>query len=389
MPLLGWVLRALLLAPRVIVPFWCLGLCLLTLSCRTLGGIAPYKVARCNLVLLLIVIGSACYAPQARAACTKVTASDALPLTIAADQCFELQGGNVLAGHYVVAGQLYLKAGRNSTMASGSSLTITPTGRFEPRGQWELKPHTQLTVQGQLTCSGMIYLNSASTLQAQGSATLRNIGRVVLEAGSALLLQEGSSLSTSGLLTIADTSVTLSGRSSLLNQGTIQTEHAAALAVHDQAQFTNRGTIELNPYARLELTGQGHFTNKKPFSPAGAISLTDQAIWDNDALVKLARFSRLTLSANAQLKSTHTIEVSGQLALSQSARLLNQGTIALTPSAQLNARDYAVIINDGTWRNEGAQLHLEHEDNFINQNIISGAQSRERIKNKQYPAPAH
>ena len=75
--------------------------------------------------------------------------------------------------------------------------------------------------------------------------------------------------------------------------------------------------------------------------------------------------------------------LSGTLTLSQSARFLNQGTLALKPNARLTARDYAVIINDGTFRNDDAQMQLEQAGNFVNQNIVSGQQSRERIKEQQ------
>ena len=111
--------------------------------------------------------------------------------------------------------------------------------------------------------------------------------------------------------------------------------------------------------------------------------MSEAALWHNDALVKQAPESKLTVGDHAQIRSEHTIELSGTMTLSQSARFLNQGTLYLTANAFLSARDYAVLINEGTFRNDDAQLQLEQAGNFVNQNIISGQQSRERIKAQQ------
>ena len=387
MPLLGLMLRTLLLALRIVIPFWCLGLCLLTLGSRSVGGVTKWSVtvARRNLVLSGLVLSAALfYTPQVRAACTALNAQDHLPTTIAADQCFELQGGNVLTGQYEVLGQLFLKAGRSATLTSGSSINVASGGLLEPRGQLELEPNAQIVVHGKLNNSGLLYFNSPSALQAQDQATVRNIGRLVLTPGAYVRLAGHSTLSTSGILTLNNALLTVIDSAAVTNQGTIQTEQQALLNFQGNSTFTNRGSLELNPYATLALKEHSHFTNKNPFTPRGTITLSDAALWHNDALVKQAEHSKLTVNAHAQIRSEHTIELSGILTLSQNARLLNQGTIALTPSAQFTARDYAVLINDGTFRNEDAQMQLEHAGNFVNQNIISGTTSRERIKTQQH-----
>lgn len=385
MPLLGLMLRTLLLAPRIVIPFWCLGLCLLTLGSRSVGGVTKWSVnvARRNLVLSCLVLSAALYAPQVRAACTALNASDHLPQTIATDQCFELQGGNVLTGHYQVAGQLFLKAGRSTTLAPGSTITVAPGGLLEPRGQLELKANAQIVVQGKLNNSGLMYFNSPSILQAQDHATMRNIGRLVFTPGAYVRLAGHSTLSTSGILTLNNALLTVTDAAAVTNQGTIQTEQQALLNFQGKSTFTNRGSLELNPYATLAFKEHSHFTNKNTFTPRGTITISATALWHNDALVKQAPESKLTVSDHAQIRSEHTIELSGTLTLSQSARFLNQGTLALKPNAQLTARDYAVIINDGTFRNDDAQMQLEQAGNFVNQNIVSGQQSRERIKAQQ------
>lgn len=394
LPLLGFVLRTLQLALRVVSPFWLLGLCLISLSGRALSVLAQsgWYQARRNLVLAGLILSASCYASPVRAQCVALEASAPLPMTVKADQCFELQGGNVLTDHYVIAGQLYVKAGRSATLAQRASLTVTPGGVFELRGQLELQPQAQIIVQdqGKLTSSGLMYFASPSALQGQGSATLRNIGRMVLEPGAYISLRGASSLRTSGMLTLNNALISLSGESKLTNHGTIHTEQQALLNIQGQAQFTNRGMLELTPYATLALDEQAQLINKNPFSPKGHITLSAQALWDNDALVKLAPSSSLKLRGRAQLLSEHTIESSGTILLSENARLLNRGTLALTSSAQLTAADYAVIINEGTFRNDGGRLQLEHAANFVNQNIISGEQSRTRIERKHaQPHSAH
>ena len=385
MPLLGLILRTLLLVPRIVTPFWCLVLCLVTLGNRSVGGVTKWSVnsARRNLVLSCLVLSAALYAPQVRAACTALNASDSLPQTIAPEQCFELQGGNVLSGHYQVAGQLFLKAGRTATLAAGSSITVAPGGLLEPRGQLELKPNAQIVVQGKLNNSGLLYCTSPSALQAQDNATLRNIGRLVLTPGAYVRLAGRSTLSTSGILTLNNALLTVTDAAAVTNQGTIQTEQQALLNFQGNSTFTNRGSLELNPYASLAFKEHSHFTNKNTFSPRGTITMSDAALWHNDALVKQAPESKLTVGDHAQIRSEHTIELSGTMTLSQSARFLNQGTLSLTANAFLSARDYAVLINEGTFRNDDAQLQLEQAGNFVNQNIISGQQSRERIKAQQ------
>ena len=126
LPLLGFVLRTLQLALRVVSPFWLLGLCLISLSGRALSVLAQsgWYQARRNLVLAGLILSASCYASPVRAQCVALEASAPLPTTVQADQCFELQGGNVLTDHYVIAGQLYVKAGRSATLAQRASLTV-------------------------------------------------------------------------------------------------------------------------------------------------------------------------------------------------------------------------------------------------------------------------
>ena len=86
------------------------------------------------------------------------------------NQCFELQGGNVIDTPVTVRGKLFVKAGRNIVYESGSSITVAPGGFFEVRGDLNMMPKTALNIDDKaaLTCSGLINMMGGAVINTRG-----------------------------------------------------------------------------------------------------------------------------------------------------------------------------------------------------------------------------
>lgn len=340
---------------------------------RYLASLLNKKFAGC------VVLSTALLTlPPVQAACIEVTKNDQLPVYIKAQQCYELQGGNIIHDDVNVQGKLFIKAGRSAILSPGSSINIVNGGLTEIRGQLDVKPRAKINLDdgGSLSCSGLIYMEQQSSILSRGETKVRNIGRVLMEQGSSLVFTGKTEIRSSGQITLDNASLQLRQNSVFTNAGTISFDKASFLTVNDQSRYLNLGKTELNASATLELTGFSRLLNRRNFLPKGNIKLKEQAIIETEAPFRLQPSGRLMLTDSTQLLNNHTLEIYGKVMFTNRARILNDGTFAVKKEGNVRTTQLAVVINTGTFRNEGGGFIVDNQSNFINENIVSGRDSR-------------
>ena len=317
-------------------------------------------------------------ATPAQAECLDINEHDHIPLYIRSHQCFELQGGNVLDGQYVVQGKLFIKAGRQVKITPGSTITIYAGGLLESRGQLDIPKKSQINLDdgGSLSIAGLLYLQSQAEINSRGTTSVKNQGRFLLDQDSRLNFTGTTSILNTGIMTLVKAQVLLAQQSKLENVGTIKAEAETTIKLQDQAVLFNKGKLALAGPSILDLSGNTRFTNKRQILPEGLIQASGHAIVENGAPLRAQSTSRLLMSNYSQLLNEHTLEIFGQASFNNNVRILNSGVFAVKKDAKVKTVQQAVMINTGTFRNEGGTFAVESKANFINENIISGRGTR-------------
>lgn len=311
-------------------------------------------------------------------ACIELSHNTQVPMYIRHNQCFELQGGNVIATPVTVRGKLFVKAGRNIVLQSGSSITVAPGGFFEVRGDLNMMPKTALNIDDKaaLTCSGLINMMGGAVINTRGDNQIRNIGRFFIEPGAYISMAGDTKMRNSGLITMNQSNIAFQNNGLFENAGTIKLENGSMLAFKNKSKLTNIGKIDLDKNSALALSGYAKFLNRRMFTPDGKLFFEQNSIFENAAAFRQHQSSEMQLKNSAQIINNHTMDISGKALFTGNARILNEGTFAVKKSANVHTRQRALMINTGTFRNEGGGFTVDSQSNFINENIVSGRESR-------------
>lgn len=318
------------------------------------------------------------------AQCTALQANMSIPSHIAVNQCFELQGGNIIKDNTLVQGKLIIKAGRKATLEPNAAIQIMQGGKLIVRGQLETRPYSRIHLQdSSFDCQGMVNIEANSQFSTSGANTLRNIGRMFFAPNSALILTGASSMRNSGQMLLEQAQLQLQNTSSLYSVGHITLRNSSTFTLTQQASLANDGRFNIDSKSQIYATDQSHINNKKQWLFAGLFTLTKDAILENHAPLRFQEDSKFVINQHGQILNTHTIEMGGQNNMSNSARMLNDGTLAVKKGGRLAISQNATVINNGTYRNEGGYVHVNSKQNFINENIITGRLSREQGRYNQ------
>ena len=133
------------------------------------------------LALCLLSLVKVCFAQ-----CQAVGAQDKVPAIIYQDQCFELTGGNVLSGNYIIEGKLFVKANSEIKVEKNSSILIRNFGSFEARGAVNLGNDSKIVAsdESSLTVRSQFNLYDNSQIFMYDKARVRLAGHVFLNSGS-------------------------------------------------------------------------------------------------------------------------------------------------------------------------------------------------------------
>ena len=311
-------------------------------------------------------------------ACIELSHNTQVPMYIRHNQCFELQGGNVIATPVTVRGKLFVKAGRNIVLQSGSSITVAPGGFFEVRGDLNMMPKTALNIDDKaaLTCSGLINMMGGAVINTRGDNQIRNIGRFFIEPGAYISMAGDTKMRNSGLITMNQSNIAFQNNGFFENAGTIKLENGSMLAFKDKSKLTNIGKIDLDKNSALALSGYAKLLNRRMFAPDGKLFFEQNSIFENAAAFRQHQSSEMQLKNSAQIINNHTMDMSGKALFTGNARILNEGSFAVKKSANVHTGQRALMINTGTFRNEGGGFTVDSQSNFINENIVSGRESR-------------
>lgn len=311
-------------------------------------------------------------------ACIELSHDTQVPMYIRHNQCFELQGGNVIDTPVTVRGKLFVKAGRNIVLQSGSSITVAPGGFFEVRGDLNMMPKTALNIDDKaaLTCSGLINMMGGAVINTRGDNQIRNIGRFFIEPGAYISMAGDTKMRNSGLITMNQSKIAFQNNGFFENAGTIKLENGSMLAFKDKSKLTNIGKIDLDKNSALALSGYAKLLNRRMFAPDGKLFFEQNSIFENAAAFRQHQSSEMQLKNSAQIINNHTMDMSGKAIFTGNARILNEGSFAVKKSANVHTGQRALMINTGTFRNEGGGFTVDSQSNFINENIVSGRESR-------------
>ena len=311
-------------------------------------------------------------------ACIELSHDTQVPMYIRHNQCFELQGGNVIDTPVTVRGKLFVKAGRNIVLQSGSSITVAPGGFFEVRGDLNMMPKTALNIDDKaaLTCSGLINMMGGAVINTRGDNQIRNIGRFFIEPGAYISMAGDTKMRNSGLITMNQSNIAFQNNGFFENAGTIKLENGSMLAFKDKSKLTNIGKIDLDKNSALALSGYAKLLNRRMFAPDGKLFFEQNSIFENAAAFRQHQSSEMQLKNSAQIINNHTMDMSGKAIFKGNARILNEGSFAVKKSANVHTGQRALMINTGTFRNEGGGFTVDSQSNFINENIVSGRESR-------------
>lgn len=311
-------------------------------------------------------------------ACIELSHDTQVPMYIRHNQCFELQGGNVIDTPVTVRGKLFVKAGRNIVLQSGSSITVAPGGFFEVRGDLNMMPKTALNIDDKaaLTCSGLINMMGGAVINTRGDNQIRNIGRFFIEPGAYISMAGDTKMRNSGLITMNQSNIAFQNNGFFENAGTIKLENGSMLAFKDKSKLTNIGKIDLDKNSALALSGYAKLLNRRMFAPDGKLFFEQSSIFENAAAFRQHQSSEMQLKNSAQIINNHTMDMSGKAIFTGNARILNEGSFAVKKSANVHTGQRALMINTGTFRNEGGGFTVDSQSNFINENIVSGRESR-------------
>lgn len=353
-------------------------------SNRAYTGNAPAP-SRINNTQVATQDNGATRAPNNEAvSCIELAANAAIPPYIANNQCYELQGGNVIGQKLTIQGKLKIKAGRKVNVNPNVSITIVKGGELNIRGQVDMAAQSSLNIDdgGTLDSSGQIYLAQGAAINSRGNAAFRNIGRISLEPQAKILLTGATKFRTSGLLTIENASLELRQNVEAENMGTLKADAAAAIYVAEKARFINGGKIQLSKESKFNCTGNARFISRRQFTPEGTLSFEQQAIFENDAVFRQLTPSEFYLSGSSQVLNNNTFELGGRALLSNSARVLNDGFFIVGEGSNVRIAGIAMLINTGTFRNNGGNFIVDNKNNFVNEHIISGESSRSQGHNR-------
>lgn len=316
--------------------------------------------------------------------CVELPAGSPLPQQIRPRQCFELQGGNVISQDTVVQGRLFIKAGRKAQLTQGRSITARNGGFIELRGELDMDPGSALNIDhgSSFNCSGLLHMAQGSWLNTRGNTTFKNIGRIILEPKAQLTFSDETEMRNSGQLILHQASAQLRNKGNLENVGTIELNSGASLYIMDKSKVRNAGRLLLGQGSEMSIGGHSRFDNRRILTPEGLVTISRNAVFENRAAFRQKEKGELIISDNAQLLNNHTFEISGSALFTHSARVLNDGAFAVKKTGKVKTEQMAVMINTGTFRNEGGGFTIDTQANFVNENIVSGRESRSQGKNR-------
>lgn len=333
---------------------------------------SPFKV-----VLSLALLCASCSFAHA-ASCQPLDASTPLPQLITKDQCFELQGGNVINQPTTVLGRLFVKAGRSVNLQAPGAIVVSEKGQFTVRGRLTLESQTQINVQQNSTMNntGELILQTNTMLKTFDQTKIKNLGQIYLQGDSTLELNGQTEMRNSGIMDFAHAAFKLNDKVKFRSNGTMLFHPHSTLDMTAQAYLYNDGTFNLQPQTFSNLKNSAHLFSRNPFVLEGELTLDNQSILETTAGFDLSPNATLIMTAGTQLSNSHNFEIAGRVHLSQGARFLNEGLCKITEQGSLVLIHNAVLINTGTFRDDFKKLHIAAAHNFVNKNIIYGQDPR-------------
>lgn len=330
------------------------------------------------LKVVALLGGVVAFSNVSYAKCLEISDGVAVPHRIEADQCYELQGGNEFSGQTIVLGKLFVKAGRSATLNSHSNIVLGGDGVLEIRGSFEMRPNSQISLNGNasLTNTGEIIMQNTAAIGATGSPNIRNLGRMIMDSLSRISLTGETTFKNSGELSMTGAIMLIDNKSTYTNVGTNYADLGAAFTFKNDSRFFNQGRTLLAKNSQMTFQGNSKAESRRQMPVDGRISFNDNSIFENYALFKLQTPGQLNFGDSSQLLNNHTIELRGKAKFYAKARILNDGTVAVKQGASVHTMQNALFINNGTFRNEGGGFTIDNQNNFLNQSIISGGQSR-------------
>lgn len=330
------------------------------------------------LKVVALLGGVVAFSNVSYAKCLEISDGVAVPHRIEADQCYELQGGNEFSGQTIVLGKLFVKAGRSATLNSHSNIVLGGDGVLEIRGSFEMRPNSQISLNGNasLTNTGEIIMQNTAAIGAAGSPNIRNLGRMIMDSLSRISLTGETTFKNSGELSMTGAIMLIDNKSTYTNVGTNYADLGAAFTFKNDSRFFNQGRTLLAKNSQMTFQGNSKAESRRQMPVDGRISFNDNSIFENYALFKLQTLGQLNFGDSSQLLNNHTIELRGKAKFYAKARILNDGTVAVKQGASVHTMQNALFINNGTFRNEGGGFTIDNQNNFLNQSIISGGQSR-------------
>lgn len=315
-----------------------------------------------------------------QAACQTLAANTPLPQVIAADQCIELQGGNVIERPTTVRGRLFLKAGRRATLKSSGNLVIIDGGIFNNRGALMVENNAQISVDHASTLenSGEIVLHSGSVLNTRGQTKIKNSGQIHAQSASLIELNGATAWQNSGILDLAEAYLRINHNSKLTNVGTVLLHPNSNLLLSDQSLLYNDGSLVLQSGCNFKLSHKAHLFSRNPISLDGQVVMSEQSIFENHAMFNLQPGSSFKMFDSAQIYNRHNFNVSGKVDASQGARFLNEGLCQIFKGGAMLLRQNSTFINTGTLNKDQGTFQIERIENFVNHNIVSGQDSHQK-----------
>lgn len=335
----------------------------------------------CSLLLCLVLcwsISGVLNLSQA-AFCTALNAQDRLPEVIKSEQCFELQGGNIIDTPTTVRGRLFVKAGRKVSLAPNASLVILDGGRFTVRGLMDIAANSQISVDhnGSLENIGQIILQSSSVLNTRGQVNIKNSGKLYAQTAGLIELSGNTKFLNSGIIDLAEAHFRMNQESQLKNQGSILFHPRSFLQLTQQALLYNDGSLILYNDCNLELKNYARLFSRNPVTLDGQISMRNQSIFENFAAFKLQPNAEFKLLDSAQIYNRHNFIISGRFNVNENARFLNEGLCRIEPQGTLRLQQNSTFLNTGTFENNHGNLQMATAQNFVNKHIISGQMSQQ------------
>lgn len=323
------------------------------------------------LALCLLSLVKVCFAQ-----CQAVGAQDKVPAIIYQDQCFELTGGNVLSGNYIIEGKLFVKANSEIKVEKNSSILIRNFGSFEARGAVNLGNDSKIVAsdESSLTVRSQFNLYDNSQIFMYDKARVRLAGHVFLNSGSEIRKEQGAEFTVSSILDVSDSKINIQD-GEFVNQGTIRLTANSEFNAFLESKLINEGSFSIDETSKLTLEKMAIFENKRRFDIFGSLALKDNAQYLNYGRIWIRDSGFIFTCHNSGLLNKRLVQVDGQILMAGDSKQLNEGTLSVNEKGKVRLIERAYFISNATLHNKGS-IDTQDEAIFKNQGGIQSRKNR-------------